>query len=184
MDPILNEANQRIQAAIEHLRRELSSIRAGRASPSLIEEIPVQAYGAKMKLLEVGTISAPQSALLTIQVWDAGLVHDIVKALQEANLGLNPSFEGQMIRLPIPPLTAERREEFIKLAHSKMEEAKIEIRQIRQEVREEWKKQQEDGEFGEDELKRREKLLQDLVEKVDDHIGQLEKVKEEELSQV
>lgn len=184
MESFLQESQQQIQSAIEHLKTELSAIRAGRANPSLIENISVNAYGAKMKLMEVGTISAPQPTLLTIQVWDAGLVHDLVKALQEANLGLNPSFEGQMIRLPIPPLTAERREEFIKLAHTKMEGAKIEIRQIRQEVRSEFDKQKEDGEFGEDELERRQKMLQNLVEQAMDQVDELGKAKEEELTQI
>lgn len=184
MDPVFTEASQRIQSALDHLRVELSSIRAGRANPSLIENVLVNAYGSKMKLMEVGTISAPQPSLLTVQVWDVGVVQDVVKSLQEANLGLNPSFEGQLIRLPIPPLTAERREEFIKLAHAKMEQTRIEIRQIRQDIRSDWEKQQEAGEFGEDEFDRRSKLLQNLVNKAVDQIEEIGKAKEEELSQV
>lgn len=185
MDPVLNEVSQRIQSALAHLKRDLSAIRAGRANPTLIEEIPVNVYGSRMKLVELGTISAaPQPNLLTVQIWDASVVQDVVKALQEANLGLNPSFEGQMIRLQIPPLTAERREEFIKLAHSKMEEARIEIRQIRQEIREGWEKQQEEGEFGEDEFRRREKILQDLIDKTTSQIEEMGKEKEEELVQI
>lgn len=184
MDPVLTEASQRVQSAIDHLKRELSAIRAGRANPSLIEELPVSVYGSRMKLVELGTISAPQPTLLTVQVWDASAVQDIVKAIQEANLGLNPSAEGQTIRLPIPPLTAERREEFIKMAHTKMEEAKIEVRQIRQEIREDWEREKDAGDFGEDELQRRSKLLQDLVDKAGGQIEELVKVKEEELQQV
>lgn len=184
MEPVLAEANQKIQAALEHLKRELSSIRAGRANPSLVENVQVNVYGSRMKLIEVGNISAPQPNLLTIQVWDASVVNDIVKALQEANLGLNPAVEGQLIRLPIPPLTAERREEFIKLAHQKMEQAKIEIRQIRQDIREEWKKAGDDGEFGEDEFERRSKILQELIEKSSSEIEEIGKAKEEELGQV
>ncbi len=184
MDPVLTEASQRIQAAIDHLKRELSAIRAGRANPSLIEDLPVNVYGSRMKLMEVGTISAPQPSLLTIQVWDASVVSDIVKAIQEANLGLNPSAEGQTIRLPIPPLTAERREEFIKVAHSKMEEARIEIRQIRQEIREDWEKSKDAGEFGDDEFNRRSKLLQDIIDRSGGQIEELGKAKTEELVQV
>lgn len=184
MEPFLQEPNQKIQTALEHLKRELSAIRAGRANPSLIEELPVSVYGERMKLLEVGTISAPQPSLLTVQVWDASVVQDIVKAIQEANLGLNPSFEGQIIRLPIPPLTEERREEFIKLARARMEEAKISIRQIRQEYREKWEKEQEAGEFGEDEFDRRSKLLQEMIDKSTDQIEELGKAKEEELRQI
>lgn len=184
MEPFLTEVNQKTQAALDHLKKELSAIRAGRANPSLVEEVPVTAYGTRMKLMEVGTISSPQPSLLTVQIWDASVVNDALKALQEANLGLNPSAEGQIIRLPIPPLTAERREEFIKLVHQKMEEAKIELRQIRQEAREEWENQQKNGEYGEDELDRRYKLLQELIDKTSSQIEEMGKAKEEELTQI
>src|SRR5687768_11884510 len=131
MDPVLTETLQKIDSALEHLKMEMSGIRAGRANPSLIENVTVEAYGARMKLNEVGTITAPQPSLLTVQVWDASLLNSVVKGIQEANLGLNPSNDGQTIRLPIPPLTEERRQEFIKLLHTKLEAAKIELRQIR-----------------------------------------------------
>lgn len=184
MDPVLTEAQQKIQAALDHLKMELSSIRAGKANPSLIENIPVSVYGSRMKLVELGTISAPQPTLLTISVWDASITQDIIKALQEANLGLNPASDGQIIRLPIPPLTTERREEFIKLTHQKMEQTKIEIRQIRQEIRENWKEMEDAGEFGEDEFDRRGKLLQDLIDKSMDQIDQIGENKENELTQI
>lgn len=184
MDPVLTEANQKIQDALDHLKREFSAIRAGRANPSLIEEIPVNAYGARMKLVELGTIGVPQPSLLTVQVWDAGVVNDVLKALQEANLGITPSAEGQVIRLPIPPLTAERREEFIKLARIKMEEAKISLRQTRHETRESWEKAKVSGEIREDEFERRSKLLQELIDKTSGQIDELGKAKTEELSQL
>jgi ribosome recycling factor len=184
VEPFLAEVNQRIQAALDHLKRDLSTIRAGRANPTLIEELPINVYGGQMKLVELGTISAPQPSLLTIQVWDASVVQDIVKAIQSANLGLNPAIEGQLIRLPIPPLTAERREEFIKLAHQKMEQSRIEVRQIRQEAREEWEQAKDKGEIGEDEFNRRSKLLQELVDKTSGQIDEMGKAKEEELNQI
>lgn len=184
MDQVLISVNDKIHATLEHLKQELSGIRAGRANPSLIENIPVSAYGSTMKLMEVGTIGAPQPSLLTIQVWDMSLIDSVIKAIQESSLGLNPASDGQLIRLPIPALTQERREEFIKVTHQKAEEARIAIRQIRQDARQEWQKQQEDGEFGEDELERREKLLQDLVDKKGEEISQLSKAKEEELIQI
>src|SRR3989344_4407927 len=134
MDSVLTESSQKIQAALDHFKKELVGIRVGRANPALIEEVPVDAYGGKMRMSEVGTISAPQPSLLTVQVWDASIVDKVVKAIQEANLGLSPSNEGNLIRLPIPSLTEERRREFIKLMHQKMEEAKVEIRQIRQDM--------------------------------------------------
>ncbi len=184
MDPILEEANTRIQSAIDHFKQEISGIRAGRANPALIENVQVEVYGSRMKLVEVGNISAPQPSLLTVQVWDASILDKVIKSIQEANLGLNPSNEGTLIRLPIPPLTQERREEFIKLLHQKMEAVKVEIRQIRQDIRNDWKKQTEAGEFGEDEFIRREKLLQELIDKKIVEVEQLGKDKQEELTQV
>ncbi len=184
MDPVLSEANTKIEDALHHLKMELAGIRAGRASPSLIENILVEAYGGKMKMVEVGNISSPQPTLLTVQVWDASILQNVIKAIQEANLGLNPSNEGTLIRLPIPPLTTERREEFIKILHQKLEETKVAIRQIRQDFRNNWKATQEQGQFGEDEFFRREKLLQELVDKKIAEIEDLGKSKEEELKEI
>lgn len=184
MDPVLTDPNAKIEGALHHFKTEIAGIRAGRANPALIENILVEAYGGKMKLNEVGNISAPQPSLLTVQVWDAGILQNVIKGIQEANIGLNPSNEGTLIRLPIPPLTAERREEFIKILHQKAEEAHVAIRQIRQDFRSEWKKAQEAGEYGEDEFFRREKILQELIDKKIAEIEQLKKTKEEELTQI
>ena len=184
MDPVLTEPNQKIEGALHHFKMEIAGIRAGRANPAFIENISVEAYGSNMKLNEVGNIAAPQPTLLTIQVWDAAILDNVIKAIQEANLGLNPCSEGNLIRLPIPSLTAERREEFIKLLHQKMEAAKVEIRQIRQDFRNEWKNKSDGGEFGEDEFFRREKELQVLVDKKILAIESLRKAKEEELTQI
>lgn len=184
MDPNLAPVSEKLDSALHHLKMEVSGIRAGRANPGLVENVIVDAYGSKMKLNEVGNISAPQPTLLTVQVWDASILESVIKAIQEANLGLNPSNEGTLIRLPIPPLTAERREEFIKLLHQKTEDTKVGIRQIRQDFRNEWKKEEEDGKFGEDEFFRREKLLQELVDKKITEVDEVVKTKEEELTQI
>lgn len=184
MDPNLVEANQKIEDALEHTKKELSQIRAGRANPSLLEEIPVDAYGGKLKMMEVGTIAAPQPSLLTIQVWDVSIIRNIEKAILESNLGLNPAVEGTLIRVPIPPLSEERRLEFVKLSKQKGEETKIQIRQIRQEIREGWEALEKKGEIGEDELHRRQNLLQDLIDKTVSSIDELIKAKEDELMQV
>lgn len=184
MDPVLNESSQKIESALSHLKRELATIRAGRANPTLVENIPVNVYGGQMKLVELGTIGAPQPSLLTVQVWDATVVSDIEKAILEANLGLNPSNDGSLIRLPIPPLTEERRQEFVKLAHQKGEAAKVEIRQVRAEERDKWENQKTANEFGEDELLRREKLLQVLIDKSVSNVDELVEEKEQELKQV
>lgn len=184
MDPVLAQPNEKIENTIHHFKVELAGIRAGRANPSLIENIPVSVYGSSMKLNEVGNISAPQPSLLTVQVWDMSILDNVIKAIQQANLGLNPSNEGGLIRLPIPPLTAERREEFIKIVHQKVEEVHVGIRQIRQDIRNEWKKQSDDGQFGEDEFFRREKILQELIDKKVTEIEELGKAKKEELTQI
>lgn len=184
MDPNLISFSQKIQDSLNHLQKELSAVRAGRANPSLIEEIVINAYGAQMKLMEVGTITSPQPSLLTIQVWDGGLTKDVEKAIMSANLGLNPSTEGQTVRVPIPPLTEERRVEFVKVAHTKGEEAKISVRQSRQDQKDEWVKAKNAGEIGEDELFRREKLMQDLVDKANAEVDALIKQKEADLLEI
>jgi len=184
VDPNLTDPNPKIEQALHHFKVEIAGIRAGRANPALIENIPVEAYGSRMKLMEVGNISAPQPTLLTVQVWDVSILQNVLKAIMETNLGLNPSNEGNLIRLPIPPLTTERRAEFIKLLHQKMEEARVSIRQIRQDFRNVWKKESDDGQISEDEFFRREKLLQELIDKKILEIESLGKAKEEELIQV
>lgn len=184
MEPFLQEPNQKIDNSLFHLKKELSAIRAGRANPSLLEELSITAYGATMKLNEVGTISAPQPSLLTVQVWDNSLVKDVEKAILTANLGLNPAVDGQLVRVPIPPLTEERRQEFVKVAHTKGEECRVDIRRIRQEYREKWAKEEEDGEIGEDELGRREEMFQNLIDKSNAAVDELVKEKEAELMQV
>jgi|SRR3989344_488965 len=184
MDPVLTVLNQRIEETLHHFKVSIAGIRAGRASPAFIENVLVEVYGTKMKLMEVGNISAPQPSLLTVQVWDVAILQNVLKGIQEANLGLNPSNEGTLIRLPIPPLTAERREEFTKILHQKVEEARVAIRQIRQDFRNEWKKQSENGQISEDEFLRREKLLQDLIDKKILEVENLGKAKQEELTQI
>ncbi len=184
MDPVLDQAKEKLENALDAFKRDIVGIRVGRANPSLIENVPVEAYGSRMKLVEVGNISAPQPSLLTIQVWDVSILQNVIKAIQEANLGLNPSNEGTLIRLPIPPLTQERREEFIKLLHQKMEEGRIQLRQIRQDLRNVWKQQMDNGDFGEDELERREKLFQEMVDRKVTEIEELGKQKQEELLEI
>lgn len=184
MDPILQPVQEKLDSAIHHFKVEIAGIRAGRANPSLIENVLVDAYGAKMKMNEVGTIAAAQPTLITVQVWDAGLVTNVIKGIQEAQLGLNASNEGQVVRVPIPPLTQERREEFIKLLHQKMEDARVAMRQIRQDSRSTWQDEKTKGTIGEDEFFRREKILQELIEKKTLEMEEAGKTKESELSEI
>lgn len=184
MDLSLTDPNSKIEENLHHFKVAIGGIRAGRANPAFIENIQIEAYGGRMKLMEVGNISAPQPSLLTVQVWDETILQNVLKGIMEANLGLNPSNDGTLIRLPIPPLTTERRAEFIKILHTKVEEAKVSIRQTRQDFRNDWKKQSEDGKISEDEFSRREKLLQDLVDKKILEVDELSKSKEQELTEI
>ncbi len=184
MDPILQPVQDKLDAAIHHFKVDIAGIRAGRANPSLIENVLVDAYGAKMKMNEVGTIAAAQPTLITVQVWDAGLVTNVIKGIQEAQLGLNASNEGQIVRVPIPPLTQERREEFIKLLHQKMEDSRVAMRQIRQDSRSTWQDEKTKGTIGEDEFFRREKILQELIEKKTLEMEEAGHLKESELSEI
>ena len=184
MDPVLSEANLKIDEALRHLQKELSNIRAGRANPTLIEDLQVSAYGSRMKLVELGTISTPQPSLLQITAWDAGVVRDIEKAILESNLGLNPATDGTTIRLAIPPLTEERREELVKVAQGKGEDCKVSIRQTRGDNRDKWVGEEKRGEISEDELRRREKLLQDLINQSVATVEEYVQAKIEELRQI
>lgn len=184
MDPTLTQPTEKIETAVHHFKVAIAAIRAGRANPAFIENILVEAYGSKMKLMEVGNISAPQPSLLTVQLWDASILQSVLKGIMEANLGLNPSNDGTLIRLPIPPLTTERREEFIKILNQKMEEVKVVIRQVRHDFRNEWKKESDEGKYGEDEFFRREKILQELVDKKIVEVEALSKAKEQELIEI
>jgi ribosome recycling factor len=184
MDPVLAEVNQKFQNSLDHLKHELSAIRAGRANPAIVEDLMVEAYGSKMKMMELGTISTPQPTLLTIQLWDASIIRNVEKAITESSLGINPAVDGTLIRLPIPPLTAERREEFVKVAHQKGEDTKVSIRQARQEQKEAWSKQKEAGDISEDDLFRYEKLLQDQVDKANATVDSLVKDKQADLREI
>lgn len=164
-DTRLNDINRRMEAAVDVLAQEFAGIRAGRAHPSLLDPIRVDAYGSVMPMAQVGTVSAPEPRLLVVQVWDRSMVKAVEKAIVEANLGLNPQPDGQMIRIPLPPLTEDRRKELAKLAAKYTEEAKISVRNVRRDGMEMLKKQEKDSLISEDEHHR----LNDEVQKLTDH---------------
>ena len=129
--PSLKEARERMQAAVEAVQREFATVRTGKATPALLDTVRVDAYGAKMPLNQVATIHTPEPTLLVVQPFDKGLMGDVEKAIQSADLGLNPSNDGNVIRIPIPPLNEERRKEFVKILHKMAEEGKVSIRHAR-----------------------------------------------------
>jgi ribosome recycling factor len=186
MDPdeILLTAAERMDGAVQALRRDLGGVRSGRAHPSLIENLTVDYYGAHTPLKQLGAINAPEPRLLTIQLWDRGAIKAVEKAIQGSDLGLNPAIDGQLIRLPFPPLTEQRRKDLVKLVHNKTEEARVAVRNVRRHAHDELRKAEKDGLCSQDDLRRHEDDLQKLT---DSHIGLVDaegKKKEAELLEV
>jgi ribosome recycling factor len=170
LDDVLLDADAKMDGAVKAFERELNGIRTGRAHPSLIETLAVDYYGASTPLNQLGSINAPESRLLTIQVWDRGAVKAIEKAIQTSDLGLNPAIDGQIIRLPIPTLTEQRRKELVKLLHNKTEEARVAVRNVRRHAHDELRKAERDG-TSKDDIKRHEEDLQKIT---DQHISAID----------
>ena len=164
--PAYNKADieRRMAGATEALKHDLVGLRTGRASVNLLDPVTVEVYGAHMPLNQVATVSAPEPRMLSVQVWDKTNVGPVDKAIRSAGLGLNPIVDGQMIRLPIPDLTEERRKELAKLAGQYAEKAKIAVRNVRRDGMESLKTDEKKGEFGEDERKRHEAEVQKLTD--------------------
>ena len=164
MKELLADAKRRMEGALKSLDTEFSSVRTGRASTHLLDRVVVPAYGSDMPLNQLATISAPEARLLTVQPFDKTLTKAIEKAIMEAQLGLTPSNDGQLIRLPIPELTEDRRKEYVKLIHKMAEEARIAVRNVRRDTLNEIKRREKDGEVSKDEVAR----FQDDVQKLTD----------------
>ncbi|MCL0091318.1 ribosome recycling factor [Dehalococcoidales bacterium] len=180
----LRDIEQKMRTSIEVLRRELSTIRTGRATPSLIEHIKVEYAGVSIPLNQLAGISVPEANLLVIQPWDRGCLHSIEKAILKSDLGLTPSNDGNVIRLNIPPLTEERRQELTKVVRRRIEEGKIAIRNLRREAMDELRELEKNKSLSQDELKRALNQLQKLT---DSFIAETEKIgqdKEAELMEV
>ena len=167
------DLKRRMHGAVEALKHDLGGLRTGRASTSLIEPITVEVYGAHMPINQVATISAPEPRMLTVQVWDRSNVGAVEKAIRSSGIGLNPISEGQMLRLPIPDLTEERRKELAKLAHQYAEKARIAVRNVRRDGMDSLKTDEKKNEISEDERKRLEVEVQKLT---DDTIKDIEAV--------
>ncbi len=165
MSADLNELEKRMHGAMDALKKEFGGLRTGRASVNLLDPVMVEAYGQRMPLNQVGTVSAPEPRLLTVSVWDKGLVTPTAKAIREAGLGLNPSPDGQMIRIPIPELTTERRNELAKLAHKYAEQGKVAVRNIRRDGMEALKKAEKDRNISEDEHRQKADEVQKLTDR-------------------
>lgn len=180
----LQKARQRMDGAIEALRREFAGVRTGKASPALLDTIRVEAYGSMLPLNQVGTVSAPEARMLVVQPWDKTLIKATEKALRESDLGFNPSNDGAVIRIPIPPLTEERRKEYVKLLHKLTEEARVAVRNVRREANDEVKNHQKDEGLSEDDVRREQTEVQKLTDQYIARIEELMKHKEAEIMEV
>jgi len=183
-DPLLNDLRRRMDGALEVLRKEFGGLRTGRASASLLEPIMVNAYGNTVPLNQVASINVPEPRLITVQVWDRGVVKSVDRAIRESGLDLNPQTEGQTIRVPIPDLNEERRRNLTRVAAKYAEETKVSVRNVRRDGIEVLKRREKDAEISEDEHRKLQREVQhltdDYVKRIDEALAQ----KDREILQV
>ena len=180
----LHEAEDRMKGAVRALEEALGTVRTGRASPTLVEKLMVDYYDTPTPLMQLATISAPEPRLLTIKPFDATSIKNIEKAIQASDLGLNPSNDGKLIRLAIPPLTEERRKELIKVVHHRLEDARVAVRNVRRDVHNDLRDFEKEKLISQDDLKHGETELQKLTDKYIEQVEALGKKKEEEIKQI
>ncbi|MFQ5933994.1 MAG: ribosome recycling factor [Dehalococcoidia bacterium] len=181
IDKVLSQAEGKMKNALEALRRDLSTLRTGRASAALVEHLQVNYYDSPMPLNQLANISVPEARLIAIQPWDKQSLPQIEKAILQADLGLNPSNDGNIIRVPIPTLTEERRKELVKVVHQRTEEGRISLRNARRESLERVRSLEKDKELSEDERRRTEERLQKLIDGYNKQVNDLGQAKEKEL---
>ncbi|MBT8335065.1 MAG: ribosome recycling factor [Gemmatimonadetes bacterium] len=179
--PSLKEARSRMSDAVDALRREFATVRTGKATPALLDTVKVEAYGGKMPLNQVASVHTPDATLLVVQPFDKSLLGEIEKGIQVADLGLNPGNDGNVIRVPIPPLTEERRKEFAKLLHKMAEEARVSVRHARKLARDGIQQRIKDHEIGEDDGRRELEQVETVTHEFTDEIDELLQRKEQEV---
>lgn len=184
MDQTIKNAEDRMSKSLSSLQEELAGLRTGRASAAMFDKIRVEYYGTPTPLNQVASISVPESRLVVIQPWDKGLLGEIEKAIQSSELSLNPSSDGKVIRLNIPPLTEERRKEIVKVAKGIAEQSRVAIRNIRRDGNDELKKQEKAGDISEDDLKRGEDKIQSLTDSFIEQINSALEAKEKEILEI
>ena len=178
-DPVITDLRRRMDAAQEVLRKEFTGLRTGRASAGMLDPVHVEAYGNKMPLNQVGTVSVPEAHLIVVSVWDRGVVKSVEKAIRDAGLGLNPQTEGQTVRVPIPSLSQERRKELTKVTAKYAEAARVSVRNVRRDGIDLVKRKEKSGEVTEDQMHRLDKEIQaltdDEIKKIDAMLAQKDK---------
>ena len=186
IDEIFDNLSAAMTKAVDHVLHEFNSLHTGKASPGMVEHIvvKVESYGSSMPVRDIAAVTTPDSRTIVIQPWDKGVLKDVERAIQEANLGINPVTDGGIVRLPIPELSGERRQELVKVAHQMAEEGRISVRSARREAMEAVKKQQKEGDISEDDAKRHEKDIQEETDLNTDQINSALADKEKELTTV
>ncbi len=178
-DPVVAALHKRMDGALEALRKEFAGIRTGRASANMLDPVMVEAYGQTMPLSQMGSVNAPEPRLVTVTVWDKSMVKHVEKAIREAGLGVNPMSDGNLIRVPLPELSEERRKELVKVAAKYAEQARVAARNVRREGMEALKKQEKDGKLSQDQHRKLEKdvqaLTDDTIKRVDAMLQQKDK---------
>jgi ribosome recycling factor len=182
--PTYGQAQEQMEKSMDAVRREFNSVRTGKASPALLDTVRVDAYGSKMPLNQVASVSTPEPRLLLVQPWDKGLLSDIEKAIRNSELGLNPSNDGNIIRVPVPALNEERRRDMVKVLHKLAEEGRIAVRHARQEANKEIKRRQSEHELSEDDARREMDRIQKLTDEYIGKVDHLLAAKEEEVMEV
>lgn len=180
----VNDFNRRMDGALEVLRKEFGGLRTGRASASLLEPVQVEAYGNRMPINQVGTVNVPEPRMITVQVWDKSQVKAVERAIRDSGLGLNPMVDGQLVRVPIPDLTEERRTEITKIAHKYAEQARVSVRNVRRDAMDKLKRMEHDHEISQDEHhdwnSKVQKITDEHIKKIDEALA----AKEQEIKQV
>ncbi len=182
--PVLSRYKDRMDKAIVALKDEFGSLRTGRASASLLDQVMVDAYGASVPISQVGAVSVPEARSVTVSIWDKAVVVSVEKAIRNSGLGLNPVVEGQTLRIPIPPLTEERRKDLVKVAGKYAEHQKVAIRNVRREANDDLKKAEKDSVISQDEQKRMEADIQKFTDEAVKRVDEALKIKEQEIMQV
>jgi ribosome recycling factor len=181
---VLSQTETKMKKSIEALRHHLGSIRTGRASPGLVEQVQVEYYGSEMPINQLANVSVPEPRMLVIQPWDQSALKAIEKAIQHSDLGINPSNDGKVIRLAIPPLTEQRRRDLTKLVRKEVEESKVALRNIRHDGMRDLKKLETDKQISADDLKRAQERLQELTDRYTREMDQVGSTKEAEVMEV
>ena len=184
LNEVIKDAERRMHGAIEALHKEFKSLRTGRASTSMLDGVMVPYYGTDTPLAQVANLKVPEPALIVVEPWDKSMTAPIEKAIRTADLGFNPASDGKLIRVPVPPLTEERRKDLVKRAHHMSEEARTAIRQVRRDVNDKVKKLEKDHEISQDDEKRAHDDVQKMTDKYIDEVNDILKHKEKEVMEV